>query len=342
MRKKQWDAGLPTQDGRTAIWIRRFALTCRTVQVFARPSATFVSRDIGLSAPSTLGARTDRAPDEQPSPYPRYHVGSTRIPPMNSLPCPATCLPRGHVTARVFCLLLAVLFCVVFRPSASAQAATGTIRGSVSNGSTQLFLDRAEVKIDGTKFVALTERDGTYELRDLPPGSYNLSVSYTGLDTEKRAVTVAAGSIAKQDFSLTADVYKLGAFTVAAEAEGNAAEINKQKKADFFMESVSADSLGTVPDGNIGEFLRYMPGIQINYSNADANTVSMRGQDPDATVVTFDGQIPRPQARPRGPAPVPAMPPAAPSNSARLRSTTSRASRFTKPRRRGWRPRPAA
>jgi TonB-dependent receptor len=81
-------------------------------------------------------------------------------------------------------------------------------------------------------------------------------------------------------------------FTVAAEVEGNAAEINKQKRADIFMESISADSLGTVPDGNIGEFLRYMPGVQINYVNADANTVSMRGQDADATVFTFDGQIP--------------------------------------------------
>jgi len=98
--------------------------------------------------------------------------------------------------------------------------------------------------------------------------------------------------VSKQDFNLTSGIYKMEQFVVASEAEGNAAALNRQKKADYFMTSVSADSLGEVPDGNIGEFLKYIPGIQVNYSNADASTVSMRGQDPDATIFMIDGQIP--------------------------------------------------
>src|SRR5205814_10604699 len=87
-------------------------------------------------------------------------------------------------------------------------------------------------------------------------------------------------------------IYKLDAFVVASEVEGNAAAINQQKKSDNFMTAISADTLGNVSEGNIGEFLRYVPGLQVNFVNADATTVSMRGQDPESTVFTFDGQIP--------------------------------------------------
>ena len=210
---------------------------------------------------------------------------------MHSHPLPCLAL-HDHVTRRATLFLVVALALALLPLRLFAQSATGTIAGAVSNASTQLFLDRAEVKVDGTKLTALTDRDGSYEITGLAPGTYSLTVSYTGLDTEKRTVTIRAGAKATQDFTLTSGIYKLGAFTVAAEAEGNAAALNQQKKSDVFIQAISADTLGIVPDGNIGEFLRYVPGIQVNFSNADASTVSMRGQDPESTLFTFDGQIP--------------------------------------------------
>jgi iron complex outermembrane receptor protein len=207
----------------------------------------------------------------------------------NHLPAPLS--SRGLVPFRAAFVWIVALTLAFAPVRLLAQAATATLRGAVANGNTQLFLDRAEVKVEGTQFVALTDRDGTYSL-SLPGGTYNLTVSYAGLDTEKRSVTLAAGTTSKQDFNLTAGIYKLDAFVVASEVEGNAAAVNQQKKSDFFVQAISADTLGNVAEGNIGEFLRYVPGIQVNFSNADASTVSMRGQDPESTVFTFDGQIP--------------------------------------------------
>ncbi len=173
-----------------------------------------------------------------------------------------------------------------------AQPATGTIAGTVANSNTRQFLASAEVRIAGTNNAALTDRDGSFTLRNVAPGSVQLEVSYDGLDTEKRAVTVSGGKTSREEFNLTTGIYKLAAFTVAAEVEGNAATVNQQKKSDVFIQAISADTLGILPDGNIGEFLRYVPGIQVNFTNADASNVSMRGQDPEATLFTFDGQIP--------------------------------------------------
>ncbi|MEO6243811.1 MAG: TonB-dependent receptor [Opitutaceae bacterium] len=192
--------------------------------------------------------------------------------------------------------LLRIVFLIVgvacqLRPAA-AQTATGTIAGTVANANTRLFLTAAEVKLTGTNRSVLTDRDGTFALGELAPGAYALEVSYAGLDPETRSVIVAAGQTVRTEFNLTAGIYKLAAFTVAAEVEGNAAALNQQKKSDFFVQAISADTLGNVSEGNIGEFLRYVPGIQVNFSNADASTVSMRGQDPEATLFTFDGQTP--------------------------------------------------
>ncbi len=177
-------------------------------------------------------------------------------------------------------------------PRLHAQGSTGTITGTVANSSTRQFLSTAEIKVAGTNVAVLTDREGRFTLPNLAPGTYKLEITYAGLDPVTRAVTVAAGQTASEEINLTAAIYKLDAFVVAAEVEGNAAATNQQRKSDFFVEAISADTLGVVSEGNIGEFLRYVPGIQVNFANADASTVSMRGQDPESTVFTFDGQIP--------------------------------------------------
>jgi iron complex outermembrane receptor protein len=185
---------------------------------------------------------------------------------------------------------LASLLCLT--PLSAQTGNTGAVTGTVANSGTNQFLANAEVRVAGTNQVVLTDRDGSFELRNLAPGTYELQVTYAGLDPEKRSVTVTAGSTRREEFNLTTGVYKMAAFTVASEVEGNAAQVNKQKKADFFVTAVSADTLGEVPEGNIGEFLKYVPGLQVNYVNADASTVSVRGQDPEATTFMIDGMVP--------------------------------------------------
>ncbi len=189
-------------------------------------------------------------------------------------------------------LALALVCVALATPALRAQATTGGITGTVSNAGTRQFLNAAEVRVVGTSIAVLTDRDGSFTLANLPAGRVQLEVAYTGLDPQQRTVEVAAGRTVREEFTLNSNVYQLDVFKVAAEAEGNAAQVNKQKRADFFVTAVSADTLGEVPEGNIGEFLKYVPGLQVNYVNADASTVSVRGQDPESTLFMIDGQVP--------------------------------------------------
>ncbi len=171
--------------------------------------------------------------------------------------------------------------------SARAQA-TGSVAGQVSNAATAVFLDGAEVSVEGTNRSVITERQGRYELT-LPAGPATLVVRYTGLEAQRVTVDVRPGARVIQNIDLNAGVYKLEAFTVAGYREGSAAAITAQREAPNVKNVVASDSFGNIADGNIGDFLQQMPGITAVYVGADVRSVQIRGIDGALNAVTMDG-----------------------------------------------------
>ena len=49
-------------------------------------------------------------------------------------------------------------------------------------------------------FFAVTGKDGSFELKDLPPGNYTVTVWHGKLGTQTQQITVAAGQPAKLEF----------------------------------------------------------------------------------------------------------------------------------------------
>ncbi|MBI5768035.1 MAG: TonB-dependent receptor [Verrucomicrobia bacterium] len=175
--------------------------------------------------------------------------------------------------------------------------ATGAITGRVLNLSTREFLSNAEVRVEGTALVATTERDGTYRLTPVPAGAAVVTVTYTGATTARSTVQVAPGRTATLDFEVTnradgpgaTDVLKLGAFVVSSEREGNAKAIMEQRNSMNLTNSVSSDYFGDVAEGNVGEFLKNMPGVDLEYVGPDSRGPRLRGLDPAYVGVSVDG-----------------------------------------------------
>ncbi|MDP3069332.1 MAG: TonB-dependent receptor [Opitutaceae bacterium] len=171
--------------------------------------------------------------------------------------------------------------------SAFAQSA-GLVVGQVRNVATSVFLEGAEVAVEGSGKSAVTDREGRYEL-SLAPGLATLVVRYTGLEVERVAVDVRAGVRLTQDIALNAGIYKLDAVTVSGPREGGAAAITRQREAPNVKNVVASDSFGNVADGNIGDFLQQLPGITAVYVGADVRSVQIRGIDGALNSVTMDG-----------------------------------------------------
>ena len=188
----------------------------------------------------------------------------------------------------VFSLAFALLLYSLFSSPASAQSEpAGTIVGQISNQGTGAYLEGATVTIDGTNVSANTERDGSYRLT-VAPGTHSLVVSYSGLDEQRTTVTVPPGDPVVRDFALTAEIYRLGAFVVSSEREGNALAVTLQRQAPNVKNIVSSDAFGSLA-GNPAELLERLTGVVVERVGGDARFISIRGIPGQLNSVQIDG-----------------------------------------------------
>lgn len=203
---------------------------------------------------------------------------------------------NGRTGARLLCTLALVTGLIV--PALQAQSGTGSITGRVLNVGNSKYVGNAVVSVEGTSVTTLTNDYGEYRLNNVPAGEVKVRVVSAGLDAETLTVTVTAGQSVNQDFDLTsAERYgddktvKLDTFVVAAnrEFEGNAIAINEQRYAKGLKVVMASDAFGDVTEGNAGEFLKFLPGVTVDYVAADVRTVSVRGFAANFTNVYLDG-----------------------------------------------------
>jgi len=191
---------------------------------------------------------------------------------------------------RALCLLaLAVpMLSAVLR----AADARGTVTGNVSNAATGNLLEGARVEIPALGLAALTDQTGRFLLTDVPTGSHELVATYLGLDTVRATVAVSAGATATRNFDLTTAIYKLDAFKVTGEREGNAAALTAQRNATNVKNVVAIDAYGNLPNMNASELAVLLPGVAGNLSD-EGNIVgfTVRGMGPGSNTITIDGAL---------------------------------------------------
>jgi iron complex outermembrane receptor protein len=182
------------------------------------------------------------------------------------------------------------MLAIVTASFVAAGASAATIQGTVVNQNTKRFLERATVQVQGTQYQALTDKDGTFRIAGLPPGTYTLVANYAGLDDATKSITVTGDQTVRSDFELTAsEVYQLGQFVVTSTVEGSAYAVNQQRRAESPRSVTSIDAFIDQTTGNPGEFLKNVEGIQMDYSQNEPQAIRVRGFDPNLTMVTMDG-----------------------------------------------------
>jgi iron complex outermembrane recepter protein len=175
----------------------------------------------------------------------------------------------------------------------------GSITGRVQNVVSGQYLTNARVGVRGTTLQVFTDEMGIFRLSSVPSGQAVLQVFYTGLDDASVLVEVpSSGSVDIQVLLTRADrfgkeeaVVELDPFVISASREMNAEalSVNEQRFAPNIKNVIAADAFGDISDGNIGEFMKYMPGITADFADPDMVSISVRGLDSNLTQVTSDG-----------------------------------------------------
>ena len=175
---------------------------------------------------------------------------------------------------------------------AAAVTAFGEISGNVGNIATGRLLEGARVDLPKLGLSVLTDQTGRFVLRNVPAGSHEIVATYLGLDPVTAAVVVSAGQRATRDFDLTAAVYKLQAFAVTGEREGNAAALTAQRNATNKKDVVALDAYGNLPNMNASELAVLLPGVAGSLSD-EGNIIgfTVRGMPPAMNTITIDGAL---------------------------------------------------
>lgn len=181
---------------------------------------------------------------------------------------------------------------------APAAESTGTLRGRVFNRGSGSFVQHARVSAGGVS--VMTDASGGYLLKRVPAGTVEVTATYLGFSRQLRSAQVRPGEMTDLDF-------EIGGATVVTTREGTAVELeavrvvedremsaqalalNEQRNAPNVKTVVAFDEYDAGIDGNVGEFVKFLPGVAVTYSGILPTDISVRGMPGSTTSITIDG-----------------------------------------------------
>ncbi|WP_018626871.1 TonB-dependent receptor [Niabella aurantiaca] len=160
----------------------------------------------------------------------------------------------------------ALLFSLLFLSATPAfSQTTGNIKGKITTSDGKPA-GSVSVSLQGTAKGAVANNRGQYEIRNVTPGSYVLSVSFTGLATREETVEITAGGTAVVDFVLSENEKELQTVVISARRDKQASEYAakmplKNLENPQVYNTISAELLRQQTITTYDDALKNVPGI---------------------------------------------------------------------------------
>ena len=186
--------------------------------------------------------------------------------------------------------LLTILF-LLHLGAGIVFAAGGRIHGVITDSKTGEYLPGANVFIQGTAMGASSNLNGEYLILNIPHGKYTLVVSYIGYKTKEIPVQVEFKTSQVQNVQLDFSIIDLSgeAVVISAQREGQVAAINQQIRSDAMVNVVARERIEELPDANAAESIGRLPGVAVQRSGGEAQTLMVRGLDSKFVAITVNG-----------------------------------------------------
>ncbi len=155
---------------------------------------------------------------------------------------------------------------------AERAVAQGSIAGRVSARESGAPLPETRVLVIGTSLVASTGADGRYTIRAVPAGTWDVRVLRVGYEEQKQSVTVANGTTATADFTMTTAVVKLAEIVTTATGEQRRVELGNSVStvdAAARAEAAPVTSMATM-------LVAQAPGVQVMPGNTTGTGARVR------------------------------------------------------------------
>ena len=183
-------------------------------------------------------------------------------------------------------LLVSFLFISIVTTAFGQQA---IIKGSVFNKINNQRIPFANVAVQGTTTGVVADESGNFEINNLPPGLYNLQVSFVGFKTlTVFEIEVTTARPALVEAGLDEEITKLETIEVIA-----VNRFYKSEESPLSLRTIGPSEIKRTPGGNrdISKVVRSLPGVASTPSFR--NDIIIRGGAPSENTFYLDGiQIP--------------------------------------------------
>ncbi|MBK7256295.1 MAG: TonB-dependent receptor [Ignavibacteriae bacterium] len=171
----------------------------------------------------------------------------------------------------------------------AAGFAQSTLRGTVRDSVTHETLVGANIHLIGTAIGGVTDREGQFNVTNIPAGTYRVRVSYVGYKQREYPTTFEGKATVTLNPALVPDVLEGNEVVITAQARGQVAAINQQITSSTIVNVISEEKIKEMPDANAAEAIGRLPGVSIIRSGGEANKVILRGMSDKFTSFTIDG-----------------------------------------------------
>ncbi len=199
------------------------------------------------------------------------------------------------LSASLISLLLLVLNC-------SLTYAQSTIRGTVLDAETSEPLTGATILLVGTNHFAIAGLDGSFLLRNISYGEYDIQISFISYKITEQNISVDTDDLTL-DFRLERESQLLDMLEVTARRSLRTEESARtlERTSDAVKNVIDARSISQSPDVTVANVVQRISGVSLERSSSgDGQHAIVRGMDKRYNYTLVNGiKIPSPSTRDR-------------------------------------------
>jgi TonB-dependent receptor len=181
-------------------------------------------------------------------------------------------------------------------PAAAAQVGRGLISGRLTDSAGGV-LQGARVELRPSGAAAVSNTQGEFTIPEVPPGTYEMNISFVGFAPFTNEVTVTAGQTTRADAVLQVASKSEEVVVTAQRVHGEAESVNRQRTAENILQVLPAEVITSLPNANVADALGRLPSVTLERDEGEGKYVQIRGTEPRYSNVTIDGvNVPSPES----------------------------------------------
>lgn len=150
-------------------------------------------------------------------------------------------------------------------------------------------LPGANIMIKDLNIGTASNIKGEFILSSIPPGSYEVMVSYIGYKTKNISITIKENEVRYLDIVMEVSPVKGEKVVIQAQARGQIQAINQQIGMVNIANVISSTQIQELPEANAAEAIGRLPGVSLQRSGGEGNKLVIRGLAPKYTKVQING-----------------------------------------------------